>query len=182
MTTVQPHTAQGPAPLVKGRGASALVWAFPLGLGVLADQASKRWAELHVQPKVIWTVVPDVLDLRFVRNPAALFGLGSELAPDLRRALFCAASVLVLALIAALFARTTERRQRAALCLLATGAIGNLIDRARSGEVVDFVHLHAGGVLNYATFNLADVAIVAGIALLVFEFGRSRPPSPQPSV
>jgi signal peptidase II len=158
------------------------VWAFPLGLGVLADQASKRWAELHVQPKVIWTVVPDVFDLRVVHNPAALFGLGSELAPDLRRALFCAASVLVLALIALLFARTTELRQRAALCLLAIGATGNLIDRARSGAVVDFLHLHAGGFFSYATFNLADVAIVAGIALLVVEFGRSRPPSPQPSV
>jgi signal peptidase II len=181
MTTVQEPTAHGSAPPSQGRAPSALLWAFPLGLGVIIDQASKRWAELHVQPKVIWTVVPDVLDLRFVRNPAALFGLGSELAPDLRRVLFCAASLLVLALIAMLFARTHEVRQRAALCLLAIGAIGNLIDRARSGAVVDFVHLHAGGFFSYATFNLADIAIVAGIALLFWEL-RSRPPSPQPSV
>ncbi len=179
---MQPTTGEGPAKAGTGRGFAALLWACPLGLGVFADQASKRWAELHVQPKVIWTVVPDVLDLRVVRNPAALFGLGSEIAPDLRRVLFCAASVLVLVLIGTLFARTTERRQRAALCLLAIGAIGNLIDRARSGSVVDFVHVHAGGFFSYATFNLADIAIVAGIALLAWEFARSRPPSPQPSV
>ena len=166
------------------RGLSVLFWTVPLGFGVLLDQMSKRWAELHVQPKIIWTVVPDVLDLRYVRTPAALFGLGAELAPDLRRLLLCVASVLVLALILGLFLRSAaaELRLRSGLCLLAIGAIGNLIDRARSGEVVDFVHLHAGAFFSYATFNLADIAITAGIALLAWEFGRSRPPSPQPSV
>jgi signal peptidase II len=150
------------------------MWTVALGFGTLLDQLSKRWAELYVRPRGIVTVIPDLLDLRYVRNPGAFFSLGAELNPELRRVLLCAGSVLVLALIAGLYRRAsaTAARLRWGLALLAAGALGNLIDRARSGEVTDFVHLHVGALLHWATFNVADVAITFGVSLLAWDLLR----------
>jgi signal peptidase II len=158
-------------------GARALVpLVVALGFGTVLDQLAKHWAELHLRPRGIVTLVPELFDLRYVRNPGAFFSLGAELAPDLRRALLCAASVLVLALIAGLYVRTRaeDARTRWGLALLGAGAIGNLIDRARQGEVVDFLHLHYGAVLRWATFNVADVAITLGLCLLAWDLLRPR--------
>jgi signal peptidase II len=145
-----------------------------LGFGTVLDQVTKHWAELHVRPRGIVTLIPELLDLRYVRNPGAFFSLGAELSAGPRRVLLCAASLLVLVLIvrAYLHARADAGRVRWGLAMLAAGAIGNLIDRVRSGEVVDFVHLHAGPVLRWATFNLADVAITFGLCLLAWDVLR----------
>jgi signal peptidase II len=58
--------------------------------------------------------------------------------------------------------------------LLAGGAAGNLIDRARSGDVVDFVYLHAGPFLHWAIFNVADMLITAGLLLLALDVFSPR--------
>ena len=117
-----------------------------------------------------------MLDFRYTRNPGAFFSLGANLGSDVRRGLLSAAGVVVLGLIAALYARTGagQGRLRWALVLLSSGAAGNLIDRVRSGDVIDFVHLHAGSVLRWATFNVADVLITCGLALLCIELIRPQ--------
>jgi signal peptidase II len=146
------------------------------GAGVAADQAGKAWADSHLRLRGILELVPGVLDLRYTRNPGAFFSLGANLGADLRRVLLSAAGVVVLALIAALYARSAagQARLRWALVLLSSGAAGNLIDRLRSGEVTDFVHLHAGSLLNWATFNVADVLITFGLVLLCLELIRPQ--------
>lgn len=145
-----------------------------LGFGTVLDQVTKHWAELYVRPRGIVTLVPDLLDLRYVRNPGAFFSLGAELSAGPRRVLLCGASLLVLTLIVRgyLLAQADATRVRWGLAMLAAGAVGNLIDRVRSGEVVDFVHLHVGPVLRWATFNLADVAITFGLCLLAWDMLR----------
>lgn len=64
-------------------------------------------------------------------------------------------------------ARVDSRIEAAALGLLVGGALGNAIDRAAYGAVFDFVSLHAFGFYWYV-FNLSDVAIVAGVGLLLY--------------
>jgi signal peptidase II len=149
---------------------------FVFGAGVAIDQITKAWADSQLRIRGIVEVLPDVLDLRYVRNPGAFFSMGAGLQQDLRRVLLSAAGVVVLGLIAALYARTGagQGRLRWALVLLSSGAAGNLIDRVRHGEVIDFVHLHAGSVLRWATFNVADVLITAGLFLLVLELMRPQ--------
>jgi signal peptidase II len=151
-------------------------WVAALGFGTVLDQLTKHWAEHHVRPRGIVTLVPELLDLRYVRNPGAFFSLGAVLEPDLRRVLLCGASLLVLILIVGLYRRLPGggARARWGLALLGAGAIGNLIDRIRDGEVVDFVHLHYGAVLRWATFNVADVAITLGLCLLAWDLLRPR--------
>ncbi|QIB33892.1 signal peptidase II [Ancylobacter pratisalsi] len=68
-------------------------------------------------------------------------------------------------------ARSTRRIEAAALGLLIGGALGNAIDRAAYGAVFDFVSLHAFGFYWYV-FNLSDVAIVAGVGLLLYDSFR----------
>lgn len=139
--------------------------------GAAIDQWTKAWAEAHVRPVGIATLIPGVVDFRYVRNPGAFFGLGAGVEPSLRRAFFVVASLLVITLIAALHARTpaVQRQVRVGLSLLAAGSLGNLIDRLRTGDVVDFIHVETGSVFRWATFNAADIFISVGIALLVLD-------------
>lgn len=65
-------------------------------------------------------------------------------------------------------ARVDRRLEAAALGLLIGGALGNAIDRVAYGAVFDFVSLHAFGYYWYV-FNLSDVAIVAGVGLLLYD-------------
>jgi signal peptidase II len=143
--------------------------------GTVLDQLSKRWAEAELQSGKILMLVPQFLDLRYTRNPGAFFSMGASLNPDLRRVFFVTASLGVLALITAFYRQlpASQWRMRAALALLASGAVGNAIDRVTHGEVVDFVHMHAGSWFSWAIFNLADVLITFGLVLLVLD--RLRP-------
>jgi signal peptidase II len=115
-------------------------------------------------------LIAGVLELQLVRNPGVFFSVGASLPHPLRALLLSAAGALVLGLIVAMYLKAREQVVlRWALCLLASGAIGNLIDRVLHGSVVDFVHLHAGSAIDWATFNLADVWITAGLVLLIID-------------
>jgi signal peptidase II len=155
-----------------------------LGAGVALDQGSKHWAEGYLRPRGILTLVSGVLDLRYVRNPGAFFSLGANLELGPRRILLVGASVVVLGLILSLYRRASEpqRRLRLALALVASGAIGNLIDRIRYGEVTDFVHFQVGPLFQWATFNLADVWITAGLLLLALDLIRPEARAPRAGV
>lgn len=165
------HAQRTSTPALRGALAAVV-----FGAGVAIDQLSKAWADSQLRLRGIVEVLPNVLDFRYVRNPGAFFSMGAGLPQDLRRVLLSAAAIVVLGLIAALYARTGagQGRLRWALVLLSSGAAGNLIDRVRSGDVIDFVHLHAGSVLRWATFNVADVLITFGLFLLVFDLVRPQ--------
>ncbi|MGH2923004.1 MAG: signal peptidase II [Solirubrobacterales bacterium] len=133
---------------------------------VAIDQGSKALVRSHVERGDEVELLP-FLDIVNGRNRGIAFGLAGEVSP----ALVGATLVVLLALLVFLAARA---RPGAAIWLpaglLIGGALGNLADRARDDAVTDFVDLPF-----WATFNLADVAIVAGVVLLVFVPER-RPP------
>lgn len=144
--------------------------------GVLLDQITKYLADAQLKGQGLVTVIDGFFELRYARNPGAFFSLGAELSPDVRRLLFVVASTAASILIVRLYMRAQENQRalRWALIFLLTGAIGNLIDRAVQGEVIDFVHLYWRGVLDWATFNVADVFITFGLGLLVVDMLRPR--------
>ena len=134
-----------------------------------ADQASKVWAIRSLpllEPRVI---VPGFFDLVHVRNTGVAFSLLSTLDHRWVHPFLILATVLamgaVLAYIAYLPCRGTAP---VGLGLILGGAIGNLIDRARLGYVVDFIDLHWRGH-HWPTFNVADIGISVGVALLVID-------------
>lgn len=144
-----------------------------LGLGLAAlvlllDQITKWWVleVLHLPRRGQVRVTP-FLDLTMVWNRGVTFGLlGSDL--WWKPLALGAVALLVALLLLVWLARAENRRVAWGLGLVLGGAVGNVIDRARFGAVVDFVHLHAGGYSWYV-FNLADSAIVCGVGLLLLD-------------
>ncbi len=123
-----------------------------------ADQASKALARRMSKPV---TLIPGVLGLRYCENTGVAFSLLSGV-PWLP-ALLSVAMIVLGALALRRYQRGRVSRLGAALVL--GGAVGNLIDRALLGYVVDMVEVLA---FHFAVFNVADIAICVGGALLAF--------------
>ena len=139
------------------------------GLLVLAaDQASKAWIlyGLDLPTRGSVEVLP-VLNFTMVWNQGVTFGLFHQDGAAGPWILAAVAMAVVVAL--GVWLRRAETRLVAlALGAIAGGAIGNVIDRVRFGAVVDFLHAHAFG-WSWYVFNVADAAIVCGVAALVLD-------------
>ena len=125
------------------------------------DQAIKLWATQYLAPVEAITVIPHVVELRFVLNQGMAFSLlsGKQLF------LIIATSAALLAVAYGLFFRSRGKRlQQAALVLVLGGGIGNLIDRVLNGEVVDYINLL---FMQFAVFNFADICVCVGVGLWV---------------
>ncbi|MGE4481043.1 signal peptidase II [Acidocella sp.] len=151
------------------------------GIGILValvvfsvDQATK-YAVLniwHLQSGVILTPLP-VLDLVLVWNHGITFGLFAGFGAKILLAVL--ASAVVFALLVWMF-RTRSWLVTIAVGAIAGGAVGNVLDRLRYGAVVDFIHVHIGALAYPWVFNVGDSAIVCGVAALMIDNLRRKPP------
>ena len=160
-------------------GDGGLALSLHLRLGVIAavvalalDQASKFWLlyVFDIAHRGAVTVTP-FFDLVLAWNPGISFGWfqSDNQATQIILMIIKAVAVIVLAIW---MARSRTLIATIALGLIIGGAIGNAIDRFAYGAVVDFAlfHLQIGGkTFNWYVFNLADVAIVAGVAALLYD-------------
>lgn len=139
-----------------------------LVLVLLADQTSKWWVLERLElPRLGSVELLPVLNFTMVWNRGITFGL---LSGDSAWTLLGLAAV-ALAVVAALLVwlwRADRTPVALALGAIAGGAVGNVIDRLRFGAVVDFIHAHAWG-WSWYVFNVADAAIVCGVAVLVLD-------------
>ncbi len=126
----------------------------------LVDQLSKWLVCRHFGAHDHLTVIPGFFDLRRVFNTGAAWGMLSG-----QRALLIAVSAGMLGLLWYNRAEFTKsgRLARIGIGLLTGGIIGNLIDRLKSGAVIDFLDFHWSTVYTFPTFNIADTAIFLGI-------------------
>jgi signal peptidase II len=151
----------------------------PLRLGIVAaiatlalDQASKLWL-LHVfdiAHRGTVAVTP-FFDLVLAWNIGISFGWFQNDGALAQIALMAVKVVAVIAL-AIWMARSQTLLATIALGLIIGGAVGNGIDRLAYGAVVDFALFHVqigGNTFNWYVFNLADVAIVAGVMALLYD-------------
>lgn len=157
----------------------AMLWGplTRIGLAVAAvtavlDQASKLWL-LFVYRLGDRGIVPltPFLDVVLAWNTGISFSLFSENGA-LGRWLLLAFMVLAILLLWVWLARAASTLTAIALGLIIGGAIGNAIDRFAYGAVVDFVRFHITTEtfqFSWAVFNLADAAIVVGVAVLLYE-------------
>ncbi len=132
------------------------------GLVVALDQAAKATVEAKLVPGEHVDVLGP-LALTLVHNRGIAFGLASG-----GGAALIALTLVTLCFVAVLFARDPNRPGIwIAVGLLAGGALGNLADRIRADEVTDYVD-----VLTWPPFNLADVSITLGVAVLALSYLR----------
>ena len=159
----------------------ALIFAAILALVVILDQGSKAWARtLPVSPAGC-DVPADVVAYRCHGVPQPVIGgfWEWELAfndgaafSQFRGARVLLGAIAAIALVAlfvmARRGRPEQRLRRFALAMIAGGALGNLIDRVRDGAVTDFVRWRVGEA-RWPIFNVADAALLVGVALLLLE-------------
>ncbi|EAQ03811.1 lipoprotein signal peptidase [Pseudooceanicola batsensis HTCC2597] len=138
-------------------------WAF------LIDQATKYLVvhAMNLAERGTIEVYPPLLTLRMAWNTGINFGLFAEGAASSRWILI---AVALLISVGVLYWAYRERPRRAGLVatgLLVGGAIGNVIDRLLYGAVADFLNVSCCGIDNPFAFNVADMAIFVGAAVLV---------------
>jgi signal peptidase II len=117
-------------------------------------------------------IIPGWFNITLVKNAGAAFGMFQG-----ARVFFVTASFLAVGLIIYLGLRlpASQRTRRILLGLILGGAIGNLIDRVASGEVIDFLQIGVAGHY-WPVFNIADAGVTVGAALLILYALRTQRP------
>lgn len=125
-------------------------------------------------------VIEDIFEFEYAENCGAAFGLMRDQSPTARAMVFGVAAIAAVGVLFWLFFQGRGGTLFAwSVPLVASGALGNFIDRMRYGYVVDFIHFHyEPWSFDYPTFNVADITIVIGVALLVLDsmFGQDTTP------
>ena len=149
---------------------------------LLIDQAGKYLATQYLSDGLRRAYLGDLLRLEYMKNPGAILGLGSQLPETIRRWFMPLATVVILVWVSIMLVREKGfGRAAAGFALVWGGGFANLIDRVAFGEVVDFFNLGVGNTLRTGTSNLADVAIVIGIPLILIGWWPSKPAAPPAS-
>jgi signal peptidase II len=151
-------------------GPRLLVFAIVLAASVGCDQASKHIATATLQPHAQHPYLGDLFRWQLERNQGAFLSLGASMSPELRYWVFVVAVGILLFGITgyALRSAKLDAWQVAGYGFIAGGGFSNWFDRARfGGEVVDFMNMGIGDRLRTGIFNVADLAIIVGIAVLM---------------
>jgi signal peptidase II len=137
------------------------------------DQVAKRYAITELSGAPDQSFLGGTLRLQYHENPGAFLSLGADWNPKTRVAVFQVANGLFLLTIAIVALRSHWSRLGAlGLGLILGGGVSNLIDRVALGTVVDFLNVGVG-TLRTGIFNVADVAVTAGVACLLWEAVRN---------
>ena len=145
---------------------------------VVLDQITKRWASGALATRAPVSVIGELVRLTYTRNPGVAFGLGAG-----THFPFWIFSIAAVIAILVMVARQPAQRQarHVALALILGGAIGNLIDRVASGEVVDFIEI-GWGRWHWPVFNVADSAVSIGVVLFALTWSRRAGHAVEPDV
>ena len=137
---------------------------------VVADQITKALVRRSLELHDSITIVPDVLSLTRVHNTGAAFGMFNSMEFPGKTVVLTLVATLALAGVAwyAASVPITDRLARLGVACILGGAIGNLIDRATAGYVLDFVDASWRG-WHFWAFNVADAAISIGVVLMMFD-------------
>lgn len=152
---------------------------------LVLDQATKIWVvqNLALHRDEI-QVIPGFLSIIHAQNPNAAMGLGASLPTSVRFLVFGAFTVIALGVLLEMFRQLprTDRLQSTTVGLIFSGAVGNAIDRIHKQSVTDFIRVYTenpaakkwlvetAGTAEWPTFNIADAAIVVGVAIYMLGY------------
>lgn len=143
------------------------MWLFVLPPAVvILDQFSKYIVVENMALGESIPIIEEVFHLTYILNPGAAFGMFAH-----NRLFFIAIAVIVIGII--IWARreilASPWEVKAGCGLFLGGAIGNLIDRARQGLVIDFFDFRI-----WPVFNIADIAICIGVGLIIWNLLKTE--------
>ena len=127
---------------------------------VILDQWSKYYIQSQMSLGMSIPVIPEIFHLTYILNPGAAFGILEN-----QRFFFVIIAVAMIAIVIYLYPRLPSKPLllRLGIGLMAGGAVGNVIDRIKTGYVVDFFDFRI-----WPIFNIADIAIVVGVSCIVY--------------
>lgn len=146
------------------------------GALIALDQVVKSYIHTHYQLGESVAVIQDFFNLTYVRNFGAAFGFLAESHPAFREIFFLAMppfAVLIILLILR-GVKDSDIWQIVALSSVFGGAIGNYIDRVRFRYVIDFLDFHWYSKYSWPAFNIADMAIVGGVGVLLLLMSKEK--------
>ena len=143
-----------------------IVDAIMIVLLVAFDQFTKYLAVENLQDKPAYKIIEGVLELNFLKNSGAAFGLLQN-----QKVFFILVAVLILFIIAYVLFRMPDDKKynimHVLLVMIAAGAAGNMIDRIRQDYVVDFIYFV---IINFPIFNVADIYVTCSTFLFIILF------------
>ncbi len=149
-------------------------FALTVGITLLLDQLSKIYIDRNFEISQSRRVISNFFHITYVRNPGAAFGMLADSA--IRVPFFIGISLLASLGILWYIRRVPAEKYwlHLALGLILGGALGNLIDRIRLGEVIDFIDVHWYNY-HWPAFNIADSAICVGVGImLIYSWHEER--------
>ena len=137
---------------------------------VIADQITKALVRQSIALHESVSLIPDYLDLTRVHNTGAAFGMFNSMDFQGKTIVLTLVAAMALGGVAwyAASVPPSDRLARLGVAAILGGAIGNLIDRATAGYVLDFVDASWRG-WHFWAFNVADAAISIGVVLMIFD-------------
>jgi signal peptidase II len=142
-------------------------------IGLVVDQLAKLYIDRSMQMFQSIPVIDGLFNITYVRNKGAAFSFLSHASWRLPFFIAISAVAAVVIVIAFNRLRSDQRLAQVSLAMIFSGAVGNLIDRVRRGEVVDFLDVY-WRTYHWPAFNVADSLICVGVALLAVDMLREE--------
>ena len=144
-----------------------------LAVLIFLDQLTKHFAVVYLKDQMPISIIDGVFELNYLENRGAAFGMLQD-----QKLFFVFIAVVILAVIVYVLIKTPNQRKytklHIALVCIASGAIGNMIDRLKLDYVVDFLYF---SLINFPIFNVADIYVTLSaiylVILLLFVYKES---------
>uniref|UniRef100_C6E6Z7 Lipoprotein signal peptidase n=1 Tax=Geobacter sp. (strain M21) TaxID=443144 RepID=C6E6Z7_GEOSM len=137
-------------------------------LVLVLDQVTKVYIDKTMRLHDSIPVIEGFFSITYLRNKGAAFGILADSAWRLPFFLLVSAVAVLVILVVVSRLRDDQKGSAVSLSLIFSGALGNLIDRVRLGEVIDFLDVYWKGH-HWPAFNVADSAICVGVFMLAIE-------------
>lgn len=152
-------------PMKKNKLVLLLLDLLLLILLVAADYATKYLAVVKLKNQPAFSIIDGVLEFNYLENRGAAFGMLQD-----QKVFFVFIAAVFLSVIVFVLLRTPEdkkyRKLHVLLTMIASGAIGNMIDRLRYDYVVDFIYI---ALINFPIFNVADMYVTFATVILIIQ-------------
>ncbi|GAM08520.1 lipoprotein signal peptidase [Geobacter sp. OR-1] len=142
-------------------------------VSLIIDQATKAYIDRVMDIHQSFPVLRDLFSITYVRNKGAAFGFLANTSFRIPFFIFVSVVAVFVILFAYRKLRPDQKLAQVSLALILSGAVGNLIDRVRLGEVIDFLDVY-WKTYHWPAFNIADSAICIGVFLLAVDMLREE--------
>ncbi|MGR3898999.1 lipoprotein signal peptidase [Psychrobacter sp. 1176_08] len=169
-SSTTPRSRLTKTPKMIANGSRAFMWYLLALVVVIIDQWTKWLAETNLTFHEPVPVIEPFLNWTLAYNYGAAFSFLADAGGWQKW--FFSGLALVMAFFLIVYLIKAPRKATllsVGLAMVLGGAVGNLIDRLLHGHVIDFIHVHNADVWHYPIFNIADMGISIGVALIVID-------------